>query len=129
MTNELSERHALIRDALVLADEDAVAAIRMLEQDLATTNSASDRAAIAKHAAVICHATGNLERAVWFYGQSLASDPNDAYAHLAVGQIYRELGQPDEARRAFSACLAIVEKSDEPELLEVAKGEIARLGS
>ena len=127
--NELNDRNALIRDAVALASKDTVAAIDMLETALATATAGSDRAAIAKHAAVICQSTGDLGKAAWFYGQSLAAEPNDAYAQLAAGQLYRELGLADDARKALLSALALVERTEEQELLGAIKREIALLGS
>src|SRR5688572_16559467 len=98
MADQLSIHSLLLREALAMAAKDPDAAIGMLAAALPEALTPEAQAAIAKHAGALCQGTGELRRAAEFYRQAASADPSDAYLHLALGQLYSELGQLDDAR-------------------------------
>ena len=123
----MSLQNQAIREAFAVAVNDAEAATCRLASALDSASAPVQKARIAKHAAAVCHGIGDLRRAADFWDQAGVADPSDGYAHWALGQLYRELGQLEDARVSFTLCLAAVEAGVDQDLLDMAMRAMAEL--
>jgi len=100
--------HRVIRDcrsATRVAQKDLELALKLLEKSIREVQANNDQAAcilLYRHAGVISYHAGDLGRALRFYEQARQSGSEDAYLYLAIGDIYRRIGNNAEAHAAFT---------------------------
>jgi hypothetical protein len=126
-TSEFSARAANLVEGTIAAEEGRVADARRLLGPIArTTGNPASLARISL--AEVELGEGNTTEAISFYSGDLDSY-NRFHASLALGRIYDDRGDADQARAYYRSFLTITRAGDQdlPEIVE-AKAALARLG-
>jgi len=119
--------HHLVRrsleEALDLARHSRVnEAIARLEEGLNEARKRRDAEAassLARHAGLLSFAVGNNRQAVSYYREALATEPEDAYLHLALAEAYISLGHADSVLTSLRRALELATEADDGELAEM----------
>ena len=126
----MGELTAALRRAMELAGDDPARAVEELERALENARGRVDPreiSAVARHAAVICESLGDFGRAIRYYEEAIAGDPEAALLHLAIGGVHAQRQAPDRARKNYRRCLSLAESAGDHDLAAVASGAIKRL--
>jgi tetratricopeptide (TPR) repeat protein len=127
---ELGEFNVVLRRALMLAGNDPLEAVRVLEEGLRAARergAAPAIAALAKNAALVCYTVGSLELSARYYEEAQASSPSDATLWLVSGEVRLAMGQKDAAKQDYAHALVLARQSGDSEmaaLADVAAGKV-----
>ena len=100
------------------------AGLALLEETLATSSGTEDPRALARlarNAAILSTALGDLERAAEHYREALRHDPGDGYLRLALADAEQRLGRPERARELLAECREAATAAGDEELLAVVR--------
>ena len=119
----LSETNVTIKRALALASASPQQALSLLEERLTKSRASGDRQSVhslARNAGIVCTGLGDPRRAIAYYEEAVSAAPEDAYLHLARGDLHRRLGEHDAAATAFALCLEQATEQGDLEMIDVA---------
>lgn len=97
-------------------------ALARLEQGLNEARQLSDAEAassLARHAGLLSFSMGNYQQAISYYGEALATEPENAYLHLALAEAYIALRQADSALTSLRRALELATAAEDGELAEM----------
>lgn len=111
----------------------ALSAVNQWEEALSVINSGIERALIEKeeqwlvrffnNAAIIYEQRGDFQNAVKCYRRSLKYIKEDPYLYLAVGQLYKKLGNKRVSRQYLQSCAKLAAVKNELDLLQLLKDQ------
>ena len=122
------EVNKTLRQALAVAGERPRDALRLLDAGMEAARTAGDRhalAVLARHAGLVSAGTSDVAGAMRYYDEAVRADPQDAYLHLARGDLYRSLGQDTPARSAFAQSLRLATEQGDVDAATMATAALA----
>jgi tetratricopeptide (TPR) repeat protein len=128
--SKLSESNEILRQAAIVARTDVRKALEVLEMGLRKARKGPEArvvSSLARHAGVMCTQLGDIREALSYYEEALGGDPQDAYLHFAIGDLWRRLGQHDAARSAFIRSLELATQQADDDMINMASKARARL--
>lgn len=126
--NELNET---LKQALALARAKPSEALDILEAGLGKARKNEDWRGVltlARHAGMILNESDDFLGAIKYYDEALCADPEDAYLHFARGDIYRTLGEDEQAHFAFTRSLELAIAQGDDDMIKIASDMQARFG-
>ena len=125
----MTSANDVLRKALALAPTDPEGALAIVADALAHAAELPQQAAssLAKHAGVICTSLNRYHEAIGYYEAALRHPPDDGYLSVAIGDLYRRVGEPGRARLSLQLSLRIATEHADAELsslVEKALGEL-----
>lgn len=127
---KLSEANEALRGALAIASSEPWRTVELLELALERARSRSDSRGVgllARHAGVVCTGLNDLNRARRFFEVALGVDGQNAYLHLAYGDILRMLGERSSARPVFARALELANEQGIVDVIDMATQALTRL--
>jgi hypothetical protein len=113
----------VLQESLSLASQghpdEAVASLVVGVRDALRAEDHAWTAQLAKNAALIYAQMRNLAAAAKYYGIALRASAADPSLHLAIADIYQQMGQRPKAARHLKICHSLAVKANDAEILEI----------
>jgi tetratricopeptide (TPR) repeat protein len=119
----MDELKETLKQALAVARAKPQEALDLLEAGLEKARKSGDWRGVsilARHAGVVSTESGDFLGAIKYYDEALSADPEDAYLHFARGDVYRTLGQDEQAHFAFTQSLELATKQGDVDMIKMA---------
>jgi tetratricopeptide (TPR) repeat protein len=86
---------------------------------LANNHEGPEVRRLLRNAALLSLQLGRLKEAETFYKQASDQDPNDAYTHWALGDIYEKVGDPRLSKQHWDRFVELASGSQDEELADL----------
>lgn len=103
----MDELNETLSKAIAAARSDPAGALTQIDQAILSAGEGNEGAVarLGRHAGVIAQNSGDKPRALAYFELSVKRDPEDAFLHLAIGQLLLEFGERTRGPRdSFEVC-------------------------
>jgi Tfp pilus assembly protein PilF len=119
----MSRNRAVLQQSLAMAAEGGVgAAITKLSAAVKSAGRAKDRvwrAQLAKNLALLYAEKNKLAAAAKYYDIALRASKSDPTLHLAIADVYEQLGKASLAKRHLKICHTLASRANDTDVLEI----------
>ncbi len=119
----MSRNREVLQQSLALAAEGrAGAAITKLAAAVKSAGRAKDHvwvAQLAKNLALLCAEQNKLPDAAKYYDIALRASKSDPTLHLAIADVYQQLGKHSMAKRHLKLCHVLAIRANDRDVLEI----------